>query len=339
MPCRLRTRAVAVNSRRQIPFDRDLELLPRPIPGWDAEWIHLGHGPVSNDAMRVTFGSGSFAVFQTTSAGILRGTNAADTVAFLGSLPAVNFPRSHAQPIGGDAGLAMTPGAAFDLYLPEGSGIIIFAVPASPAAVANDADEGQTAQRRVLDKTQTALLARCIESLEGMRAAAASSRSISSAHRGLLQSAAAAMFAEGFGQSYDMREPLQRHRAVVRACAFIDANLRTSIALADLCAAAGVCTRALEYGFHDFYELGPMAYVRNLRLCRVRHDLQAPEGGDDSVSSAARRWSFTHMGQFSHDYRVLFGEMPSETLARRRREPPSTIPRERKLARSSEPRG
>jgi hypothetical protein len=69
----------------------------------------------------------------------------------------VNFPRSHAQPIGGDAGLAMTPGAAFDLYLPEGSGIIIFAVPASPAAVANDADEGQTAQRRVLDKTQTAL--------------------------------------------------------------------------------------------------------------------------------------------------------------------------------------
>ena len=199
--------------------------------------------------------------------------------------------------------------------------------------------ESQTAQRRVLDKTQTALLARCIESLEGMRVAAASSRSISSAHRGLLQSAAAAMFTEGFAQSYDMREPLQRHRAVVRACAFIDANLRTSIALADLCAAAGVCTRALEYGFHDFYELGPMAYVRNLRLCRVRHDLQAPGSEDDSVSSAARRWSFTHMGQFSHDYRVLFGEMPSETLARRRREPASTMPRERKLVRSSEPRG
>ena len=91
------------NSRRHIPFDRDLELLPRPIPGWDAEWIHLGHGPVSNDAMRVTFGSGSFAVFQTSSAGILRGTNAADTVAFLGSLPATNLPRSHAQPIGSDA--------------------------------------------------------------------------------------------------------------------------------------------------------------------------------------------------------------------------------------------
>ena len=155
--------------RRHIPFDRDLELLPRPIPGWDAEWIHLGHGPVSNDALRVTFGSGSCAVFQTSSAGILRGTNAADTVAFLGSLPATNLPRSHAQAIGSDAGLALSPGAAFDLYLPEGSGIIIFAVPASIAAVTNGAGEAQTAQRRVLDKTQTALLARCIESLEGMR--------------------------------------------------------------------------------------------------------------------------------------------------------------------------
>jgi transcriptional regulator GlxA family with amidase domain len=190
----------------------------------------------------------------------------------------------------------------------------------------------------VLDKSQAAMLARCIEALDGIRAAAATSRSVSSTQRSLLQSATAALFAEGPARSQVMREPLQRHRAVVRACAFIDANLRASIALADLCAAAGVCTRALEYGFHDFYELGPMAYVRSLRLSRVRNDLQAPGRGDKSVSSAARRWSFTHMGQFSHDYRVLFGEMPSETLARQRREPATTISRERKAHRSSEPR-
>jgi AraC family ethanolamine operon transcriptional activator len=328
------------NSRRHFPFDQDLELLPRPVPGWDAEWVHLGHGPVSNDAMRAAFGSGSFAVFQTSSAGILRGTNAADTVAFLASLPATNLPRSHAQVIGGDSGLTLPPGASFDLYLPEGSGILIFALPASsPAAATDAAQEVQTAKRRVLDKTQTTLLARCVESLDAIRAAAASSRQVSGTHRALLQTAAAALFTESFARSYDTREPLQRHRAVARACAFIDTNLRASIALADLCAAAGVCTRALEYGFRDFYELGPMAYVRNLRLCRVRHDLQVPGNGEDSVSSAARRWSFTHMGQFSHDYRVLFGEMPSQTLARRRGESGSAMPRERKLARSSEPRG
>jgi AraC-like DNA-binding protein len=313
--------------------------LPRPIPGWDAEWIHFGPGPVGSDAARVAFGSGTFAIFQTSSAGILRGSTVTGSLAFLTSLPAANHPRTLAQPIGSDSGLSLAPGAAFDIYLPEASGIMIFAVPAPHAAAAGESGEASWAQGRTLDTTQSALLSRCVESLEGMRTAAASSRPVSSAHRSLLQSAAAALFPEGGARSYESREPLQRHRAVVRACAYIDANLRTSIALADLCDAAGVCTRALEYGFHDFYELGPMAYVRNLRLCRVRHDLQAPGSEDDSVSSAARRWSFTHMGQFSHDYRVLFGEMPSETLARRRREPAPTMPRERKILRSGEPRG
>jgi AraC-like DNA-binding protein len=288
--------------------------------------------------MRVAFGSGSFSVFQTSSAGILRGSNSTDTVAFIGSLPAQNLPRSHAQPLSGDAGLTLPPGAAFDLYLPEGSGIGIFALPESPRAT-DAADQVQAAKRRALDRTQMTLLARCVESLETMRAAVADSRQLSGAHRALLQTAAAALVMQESPHSYDTREPLQRHRAVTRACAFIETNLRASIALSDLCTAAGVCTRALEYGFRDFYELGPMAYVRNLRLCRVRHDLQVPGNEDDSVSSAARRWSFTHMGQFSHDYRVLFGEMPSQTLARRRGESGSASPRERKQARSSEPRG
>jgi AraC-like DNA-binding protein len=327
---------VAVNSRRLSVFDRGLESLSRPVPGWDAEWVHLGPGPVDADTMRVAFGSGSFMMFQTASAGILRGSAATDSLAFVASLPTSNQPRMHAQPVGGTTGLELVPGAPVDLYLPEGCGVMIFAVPAARAAGGTGDDS--PAPHRTLDATQTALLSRCVESLEGIRSAAASSRPLSAAHRGLLQAAAAALLPSS-AHLDDIREPLQRHRAVIRACSFIDTHLRASIALADLCAAAGVCTRALEYGFHDFYELGPMAYVRNLRLCRVRSDLQAPADHDDSVSSAARRWSFTHMGQFSHDYRVLFGEMPSETLARGRGAPAPTMPRDRKPARSSEPRG
>ena len=324
-------------SRQQAHFERDLESLPRPIPGWDAEWIHFGPGPVSGDAARVRFGSGSFAVFQTSSAGVLRGTTAPDSHAFLAGLPAADHPRAYAQAITAETGLSLLPGTAFDLYLPEASGIMIFAVPA-PSEAAPDASEGFSDRRRALNPVQTALLSRCRESLEGLRTAANSSRTVSGAHRTLLQSAAAALAAGDDKPLNGQREPLQRHVAVVRACAFIETHLRSSIGLADLCAAAGVCTRALEYGFHDFYDLGPMAYVRNLRLCRVRHELQAPARDGDSVSSAARRWSFTHMGQFSHDYRVLFGEMPSATLARGRGTPPTSMPRERKAVRSIEPR-
>ena len=329
---------MAGESRQHSHFERDLETLPRPIPGWDAEWIHFGPGPVSGDASQVKFGTGTFAVFQTASAGVLRGTTGPDSRAFLASLPAADHPRAYAQAITAETGLSLSPGNAFDLYLPEGGGIMIFALPASSPAATHEGHGGFPVQRRTLNPAQTALLSRCRESLDGLRTAAATSRPVSGAHRSLLQSAAAALSAEHGKPSNGQRDPLQRHVAVVRACAYIETHLRSSIGLADLCSAAGVCTRALEYGFHDFYDLGPMAYVRNLRLCRVRHELQYPGRDGDSVSSAARRWSFTHMGQFSHDYRVLFGEMPSATLARGRGTAPPAVPRERKSVRGFEPR-
>jgi len=133
------------------------------------------------------------------------------------------------------------------------------------------------------------------------------------------------LFHDANSPSLAKRSRLQRHIAVIRACEFVDSHLRAPIALVNLCEAAGVSTRALEYGFRDFYDLGPMAYVRNLRLCRVRHDLLDPTQAP-SVSSAARRWNFTHMGQFSHDYRALFGEMPSKTLAAHQRAAKATGP-------------
>ncbi len=302
------------------------------MPGWEAEWIHLGPGPMAGDTACVTFGSGSFAMLHTASAGILRGITAPDSCALLTGLDASNAPRVHAQPIGGDMGFSLEPGTAFDIYLPEDCGVMAFAVP-----IDNAGGTGRTSCWP-LDKAQSALLSRCRDSLEAMRATAGASRAINGAQRGLLQSTAAALFRESGPVAGAHRESLQRHRAVVRACAFIDEHLRVPIALADLCAASGVCTRALEYGFHDFYALGPMAYVRNLRLCRVRHDMLASDLPGESVSSAARRWSFTHMGQFSHDYRVLFGEMPSVTLARRHRESPDPMPAEQKLARTGDPR-
>jgi AraC-like DNA-binding protein len=33
-----------------------------------------------------------------------------------------------------------------------------------------------------------------------------------------------------------------------------------------------------------------------------------------SVEQVARRWGFTHLGRFAHDYRVAFGQLPSATL-------------------------
>jgi AraC family ethanolamine operon transcriptional activator len=37
-----------------------------------------------------------------------------------------------------------------------------------------------------------------------------------------------------------------------------------------------------------------------------------------SVTEAATCFGFWHFGNFAHDYRALFGELPSETFRRRR---------------------
>jgi len=308
---------VAGTSRQNALVDTDLESLLRPFPRWQTEWIHLGPAPASHQGVRVSFGTGSFTVLHTSSAGILRGTTSDDSVALISGPPASALPRNFSNAIGGNRCLALGPAANLDLYVPPGGNIMIVALPA-PSPGAGGIAAFRHSQYSELDPTQSDLLSRCMDLLEEIRTEPASSPAARDALRRLrdLLRSAAAMFRDAGPRPYPQRARLQRHLAVIRACEFVDAHLRAPIALMDLCEAAGVSTRALEYGFRDFYGLGPMAYVRNLRLCRVRHDLLDHA---DSVSSAARRWSFTHMGQFSHDYRALFGEMPSKTLAAHQR--------------------
>jgi AraC-like DNA-binding protein len=102
-------------------------------------------------------------------------------------------------------------------------------------------------------------------------------------------------------------------RDVKRAADYIEAHLDLPLTLAELAAAAGVPGRTLRHHFRQFKGLAPMAYVRKLRLERVRRDLEA---GEDvrSVTEAARRWGFDHLGRFAGEYRKSFGVAPSATL-------------------------
>jgi AraC-like DNA-binding protein len=296
------TSGVTVNSRHSPLID---------IPGWNTQWIHLGPGPLNHQATRLAYGSGTVATLQTSSAGILRGCTAPGSMSLLASFPGAQGPRSEAQPIGGDNGLLLGPSSNVDLYLQEGGEVIVLSAPAAGVAAGS--------RRLKLDSHQASSLAHCMESLQQLRSAGDSEWRAGAAPRELrtmLRAVSESVFQHVDPQLHARPARLLRHLAVVRACDYIEANLRAPLSLADLCASAGVSTRALEYGFRDFYALGPMAYVRSLRLCRVREDLLDSTRNGNSVSNTARRWCFTHMGQFSHDYRELFGEMPSTTLVR-----------------------
>jgi transcriptional regulator GlxA family with amidase domain len=63
-----------------------------------------------------------------------------------------------------------------------------------------------------------------------------------------------------------------------------------------------------------------MDLVRSARLAQARAELASPRPGA-SVTRVALDCGFTHLGRFSREYARRFGERPSETLQRARRQP------------------
>ncbi len=84
------------------------------------------------------------------------------------------------------------------------------------------------------------------------------------------------------------------------------------LSIAELCVQLGLSRRTLQYAFHDALNLNPVAYLRAVRLNNVRRELRHGE----SVTFAATKWGFWHLGTFAKDYRNMFGELPSATLKR-----------------------
>ncbi|MFD4153057.1 AraC family transcriptional regulator [Streptomyces hydrogenans] len=82
----------------------------------------------------------------------------------------------------------------------------------------------------------------------------------------------------------------------------------------ELAAHARVSVRRLQESFREYVGMSPMAYVREVRLERVREELRAAEPDEVSVSEVAWRWGFAHQGRFAAHYREKFGESPSRTL-------------------------
>lgn len=77
-----------------------------------------------------------------------------------------------------------------------------------------------------------------------------------------------------------------------------------------------VSVRTLHAAFADRLGVPPMAYVRTVRLAKVRAELLAGDPDALRVTDVATRWGFFHQSRFAQQYRERFGELPSETLAR-----------------------
>lgn len=84
------------------------------------------------------------------------------------------------------------------------------------------------------------------------------------------------------------------------------------VSVAELTVELGLSRRTLQNACQQITGLSPVQYLRALRLSEARRMLR----GDNTVTSVATQFGFWHLGYFSRDYRRMFGELPSATLAR-----------------------
>jgi AraC family ethanolamine operon transcriptional activator len=114
--------------------------------------------------------------------------------------------------------------------------------------------------------------------------------------------------------------PTERSRAfhVCRmARAFVDERLAVDLVptIVDICAAVGVSERSLQYAFRAYVNMSPLVYLRYCRLSRTRASLRAADPQRTTVTEVAMRFGFLHLGRFASDYKQVFHEAPSATLA------------------------
>jgi AraC-like DNA-binding protein len=106
-----------------------------------------------------------------------------------------------------------------------------------------------------------------------------------------------------------------RRRGFDRAIACIRHADLATLDTAELCAAAAVSARTLEYAFREELGLSPAAFIRRLRLHALRRALLASALGESTVTELAYQLGFTQLGRLAGTYRRTFGETPSATLA------------------------
>lgn len=107
-----------------------------------------------------------------------------------------------------------------------------------------------------------------------------------------------------------------RRVAVDRALEYLLCSGESMPTIAELCEAAGVKQRTLEYAFQDGFGITPVRFIRLHRLHLARLELAKAVPDSIKVSDVARGLGFFHLSRFAGEYKRLFGELPSQTLAR-----------------------
>lgn len=108
----------------------------------------------------------------------------------------------------------------------------------------------------------------------------------------------------------------QKQFAIVKATEqYILEHAGADLYVTDLCKAADVSERTLEYAVKEIIGLTPIAYIKKIRLHLLHQSLLHANPETTTVSDEAQRWGFWHFSELSKAYKSYFHELPSETLS------------------------
>ena len=110
------------------------------------------------------------------------------------------------------------------------------------------------------------------------------------------------------------RRSVSRTQIVRAAMDSIDQHDGEYFSVAELAIAAGVGERTLRAAFQDYFGLGPVRYLNLRTLNLVRKALQNADPSVTTVTQIAAHFGVWELGRFAQDYRLLFDELPSQTL-------------------------
>lgn len=114
------------------------------------------------------------------------------------------------------------------------------------------------------------------------------------------------------------REPHLSHRhqsqIIKKVVDYCMNRVEKPIRIGELCRELNFIERTLLHAFQQRLNLTPSQYLKALKLNRIYKKLRKPDQTEIQIKEIALANVFFHMGQFSQDYKRLFGELPSDTL-------------------------
>ena len=304
----------------------DFDEMSAAMQGWDQEYRQLQSGPFYGELLISQIGGLQISRGRYERSLLYRGTAPADTVAIAVTLNQRGEGRWLGVQTDTTATIVQKCGAEGELISPESWEALILSIPTQEftrlagelAALDPEAVPDLLATVRLTPEAYSRIR------LIGLAYSAHLERS-------LVHSAAAAMVPQmarslvsmlvgelvaSWHLRFEKPDLVRRRQIVRRAEDYIAGCENYPVRIENICGAIGASERSLYYAFADAVGMTPLRWLRIQKLHQVRRTLKRADPLETQVTRVAMENGFSHMGHFSQNYRLLFGETPSETLRR-----------------------